>query len=968
MTPQLWAKIKPIFNHAIELPAQQREAYLRQACDGDEPMRQELQSLLAAHRDDASALDRLPRTAMANALALDPQDDGPALAGQRVGAYRLIERIGRGGMGDVYRAERADEQYLAQVAVKLVRTDSASAWVAARFKSERQLLAALEHRNIARLLDGGTTDAGMPYLVMELVEGQPIDSYCAAHEMGVTERVQLFQQVCAAVSFAHQQLIIHRDLKPGNILVKADGSVKLLDFGIAKLLEMPTATAPTVDATATQFHAMTLDYASPEQVRGARIVSTASDVYSLGVVLFRLLTGHGPYRSGKDSAQRFAEMLDDSEPLRASTLLRSAAVDAADLPLPLPLPGPGPPATLRRQLRGDLDNILAMALRKDPLKRYPSVERFADDLRRYLIGLPVLARGDHWKYRAGKFVTRNKFAVAASVLLVISMLAGIVTTTRQARIATAQTRLARQEADKQRAVQSFLTALFEKNTRQQPDAAKAREMPVRDVLVEASDRVLREFGDTPAVKIEVMNTVARLLMDIDEFDRAANLWRESLRIARQHALLQSDAYVVALIGAATANRLLGNGKEAADARDTALQVLDARGDQTSLLRARALSATIAQLASDPKREIALVTQAVELFRTRYATQPGYFSSMYVLGHLQRTQGDMQGAARRFAQATEVFERSGSKDFTNYGASYAWGALCLMQEGHVAESLAQYAKALPLLRRHAGDRSMFTRVQLGLYAQALHQSGDTRRANELFAEVLTPAALANASVVEFDTAVYHGEAMLAEGRPRAALASVNRFESNWLEFAKRYVPNGLQWLTVRARAQAELGQVVAARATLAHVEQLPSIYDQHPRDSQEYRAAVIEVSLKAGDVATARQALPPSSAPPSEFDISFLQLQIAHAWLLLAEHDAPGAVAAAGAGLDHLDQHAGLGSFPFLRAAFLHARAAANCAMARAEACIHDRDAAIALLQIHQAADSSALRAIRRLRASITKNS
>ncbi len=257
-------------------------------------------------------------------------------------------------------------------------------------------------------------------------------------------------------------------------------------------------------------------------------------------------------------------------------------------------------------MQGDLDNVLLMALRKEPERRYVSVDQFAEDLRNYLDGMPVRARGDSLRYRATKFMSRHKYAVTAASLAALALVAGIVTTTWQARIAAEQTRIAQEEVRKTRAVQSFMTALFEKNTRLQPDALKARNMPVHELLVAAGDKVLHEFTDTPAVRMEVMNTVARLLIDINEFDQASALSRESVKIARELHLTNSDAYVEALIGVAFSGRLLGRGEEAAESRDEALRVLDARNDQTSLLRARAMGTTIAQFSTDPKREIQLM--------------------------------------------------------------------------------------------------------------------------------------------------------------------------------------------------------------------------------------------------------------------------------------------------------------------------------------------------------------------------
>jgi tetratricopeptide (TPR) repeat protein/tRNA A-37 threonylcarbamoyl transferase component Bud32 len=840
--------------------------------------------------------------------------------GSRLGPYRLIELIGRGGMGEVYQAERADDHYQSRVAIKLVRVDHDASRVAWRFRSERQILAQLEHPNIARLIDGGATDEGVPYLVMELIAGQPIDVYCEERQLSVEQRVRLFLQVCAAVSFAHQRLVVHRDLKPGNILVTAEGTVKLLDFGIAKLLETEPATTAS-DMTATQVRVMTLEYASPEQVRGDPI-TTASDVYSLGVVLYRLLTGRSPYRED-NAAERAVEILSDSAPSKPSTAVNETRVRQAA--------GETAPQTqfarkrVRRALQGDLDNVLLMALRKEPERRYASVGQFSEDLRNYLDGMPVRARGDSLGYRASKFMSRHKYAVTAALLATLALVAGIVTTTWQARIAAEQTLIAQEEVRKTRAVQSFMTALFEKNTRLQPDALKARNMPVHELLVAAGDKVLHEFKDTPAVRMEVMNTVARLLLDINEFERASALSRESVKIARELHLTNSDAYVDALIGVAYSGRLLGRGEEAGESRDEALRVLDARNDHTSLLRARALGTTIAQFSTDPMREIRLMSAAVDLFKTRYPNDPGHFNSVYALGQLHRTQGDMHTAVEYFQAAIDVFQRSGLQAYSDLGASYAWAAFCEMQLGWVDDALRDYEKGIGLLRQHAGDVSIYTRIHLGLYGQALHQAGRIKQAHEYFDMVLTPEHVANPTAVEFDTAVYKAHGLLEEGHADQALAVLEPYRKQWLEFGKRFVPNGVQYLAVRARALASQGKVAAAKAELTHVPELPPFYGVPAQKADSYLAALIDVALAENDLPTARGALAQHGAleVPEEFDLDYLQLASDSARLKLRMGDSQGAVELIDAALAHLEKHAGQSNFAFMRRELQQVREAAG---------------------------------------------
>jgi serine/threonine protein kinase len=310
MTPERWQHVRTVFDHVASLPLVERAAYLDTACTGDADLRREVESLLLSHHEAG--------TEFLNTPAINLSRPAPSRVGRRIGAYNIVEEIGRGGMGEVYRAGRADGQYEKEVAIKLVRGGYDTASVLERFRHERQILASLDHPNIARLLDGGTTDEGLPYLVMELIEGTPIDQYCDARKLNVNERLGLFVQVCSAVQYAHQRLVIHRDIKPGNILVTKEGVPKLLDFGIAKILDPATSAATTVAGP------MTPEYASPEQIRGEPI-TTATDVYSLGVVLYQLLTGRSPYPKNTHVPHEYARAICEVEPERPSTAVLKPA-------------------------------------------------------------------------------------------------------------------------------------------------------------------------------------------------------------------------------------------------------------------------------------------------------------------------------------------------------------------------------------------------------------------------------------------------------------------------------------------------------------------------------------------------------------------------------------------------------------------------------------------------------------------
>lgn len=407
MTVADWQRVKTIFNMAVDLAAEQRTAYLHEACEGDAVLQGEVESLLASHEVTDGFLEN---TAVVQAARLFEEDQTRQWIGRRIGPYALVEEIGRGGMGQVFRARRADGQYQSEVAIKLVHGACESEVIKRRFLAERQILAGLVHPGIARLLDGGTTSDHVPYLVMELVEGRPIDDYCTAGKLAIVERLRLFLAVCEAVSFAHRHLVVHRDLKPSNIFITRDNTVKLLDFGVAKVLDSvapPGSAQPTV----TLMRALTLNFASPEQIRGEP-VTTASDVYSLGVLLYHLLTGRSPYRSANGPIGAISREI------------------CEQLPAPPSAVGSGPGAESTHhdwcsQLRGDLDSIAMLALQKDPSRRYSSVDLLAADLRRYLEYRPVLARGNAVPDRVNKFIRRNRMASAASLAALLAVVAGL---------------------------------------------------------------------------------------------------------------------------------------------------------------------------------------------------------------------------------------------------------------------------------------------------------------------------------------------------------------------------------------------------------------------------------------------------------------------------------------------------------------------------------------------------------------
>ena len=503
MTPEHWQRVKELVGQALEIDPAQRPAFLAQACAPNPSLLADVERLLAAEQRAGSVF--LNEPAPLQLVQPDSEQASDRRIGQVFGPYKIVSVIGEGGMGTVYRATRADDQYQKEVAIKLVHAGKDSAFVVFRFKNERQILAALDHPNIARLLDGGTTFDGVPYFAMELIEGQPIDAYCVLHHLSIDARVKLFLDVCSAVQYAHRRLIVHRDLKPGNILVTAEGVPKLLDFGIAKILD--AGVSQPIDQTTISLQILTPAYASPEQVRGEPI-TTSSDVYSLGVVLYELLTGIQPYRVASRTAESMARAIREQEPIRPSTAVRrmSSAAQGADADGKCETHSsaglPDSPEKLSKRLAGDLDNIVLMALRKEPDRRYASVEQLAEDLRRYMDNLPVHAAKDTLSYRTRKFIARHMAAVVAGFSIATILVGALLVTLREARIARQERVRAEQRFNDVRKLANSLMFDIHDSIQGLPGSTAARKMLV-DRALTYLDSLARDPGSDASLQREL---------------------------------------------------------------------------------------------------------------------------------------------------------------------------------------------------------------------------------------------------------------------------------------------------------------------------------------------------------------------------------------------------------------------------------------------------------------------------------
>lgn len=490
MTPERWQKIKPILEDALDMKPGVRNDFLKKICD-DEPMFREVDSLLNFGENEVDPFEQSAFEIVSENKTVSATN---SLIGRQIGKFKIISELGAGGMGTVYLAERADGEFEQQVALKLIKSGIGSDSIVRRFAGERQILASLAHPNIAHLIDGGTSDENLSYFVMEYVNGETITEFAQNHDLSLEERLKLFREVCSAVLFAHQNLIIHRDLKPSNILVTSARVPKLLDFGIAKLL-----TTEHNGETATQHFIFTPEYASPEQIRGENL-TTATDIYSLGVILYELLAGVRPFSFDGKNFGQIIETAAQMEPVRPSSRAGRRESDNAKKDTKYN-------THHQKLLRGDLDNIVLKALKKDPERRYASVEQFSEDIRRHLDGLPVFARQDTWSYRAEKFARRNSLVVASVAVAFVILIGGITATTILARRAFAEREKAERRFNDVRAMANSF--IFEVNEKIDESPIKARELLVTRA-VEYLDKLAGEAEDDIGLQAELASSYEKI--------------------------------------------------------------------------------------------------------------------------------------------------------------------------------------------------------------------------------------------------------------------------------------------------------------------------------------------------------------------------------------------------------------------------------------------------------------------------
>jgi len=712
----------------------------------------------------------------------------------RIGPYRILRALGAGGMGEVYLAERADAQFDQQVAIKVVHGGALARGVHSRLKMERQILAQLDHPNIAHLLDGGSMPDGTAYLVMEYIDGVAIDAFCDTHRLDIDARLKLFQTVCVAVHYAHQNLIVHRDLKPSNILVTATGVPKLLDFGIAKLLDERQSANHTVAVTHADIRVMTPEHASPEQVRGQPI-TTSSDIYVLGVLLYKLLCGASPFVIASMRLSEIERAICERDPLPPS---HAVSIDASEASQRIAAERGGSPSRLRRVLRGDLDNIIAMAMRKDPDRRYSSAQQMAGDIQRYLDGKPVIARRDTMSYRSAKFVTRHWLPVSTAAAILFLIIAFATTTYVQSlRIAAERDRVAEQrelvdhERVRAQEVSTFLVDLFKLSD---PQENRGNEVTARELLDSSAKRLRSSLQDQPETKAALLATVGAVYDSLGKYQDAMPVLDESLR-------LQKDSH-----GKSRLETLL----ELARARMGA-------GDVTG--------------AESP------VQEALHLAQTDFgadSAQTG--NALWVLGRLRHQQGQDGEAKKLYVRSLGVLENTAA---SQADVSQVLDDLAKVYYREQQWSLAKktYERALEIDRRVLGEEHPRVTEHLNNLAIVAQNSGDLKLAESLYQDG-----------IRRDVRIY------GENHPETAAAEINyasllQREGRLAEAEPLFRNNVAVRLSLYGPdhykvgyARVGLGNLLHEKGDLAGAEsefrQALTIYDKTLPANHQYRAALL----------------------------------------------------------------------------------------------------------------------------------
>ena len=717
LSPETWQSLSSLLDQAMDLAPDGRAAWLEEVARTQPTLVPTLARLLEAHAsgERTDVLGKSPAAPFAEGM---PGEENGLEAGDRVGPYRLLRPIGSGGMADVWLAERDDGAFAREVALKLPLVSRLRRDLAVRFARERDILARLEHPHIARLYDAGVSADGLPFLAMEYVDGRPITIWCDEHRVDVAGRIRLFAQVLSAVQFAHANLVIHRDLKPSNILVTDDGQVRLLDFGIAKLLAPDEERAPETLLTRSSGRALTPEYASPEQMRGEAL-TIASDVYSLGVVLFEVLAGTRPYRLKIESAAHLEEAILDAEPLRPSADLTDAVAASRGVS----------PGRLAKQLAGDLDTVVLKALAKSPGSRYATALALAEDLQRHLDGLPVLARRPSAWYRLRKFVGRNRWPVLVGAGAASALIAATAIALTQAHRATEQQRVAQTEARKATAVKDFLVDLLGVADPAGASGKRPGQITLQEAIDGATGRIGSALADQPEAKMAVLDALSSVYESLDQNERSMALLRDALALSERHDGVPHPNQALFLTELANIEMFAGRSEDARRWLDRAEAVFRALGDTTSLAFAHALKihGNLVRRGAAPDFQTAtvLLEQSVALFRARYPHDQGRSGALFYLAQTLRS---VDAADRAEAIADEAVALAGESKMPGFDIPNAYSLRAAIREsnGDLRGADSDYAAATAAYEKTAGEAHFLTLQNVGLHGMTLVELGQRDR--------------------------------------------------------------------------------------------------------------------------------------------------------------------------------------------------------------------------------------------------
>ena len=724
-----WQQIKSVFEQVVDMEGSARVAHLDKCCGEDADLRSSVQSLLAV---DGSKADPLLHAVGAAAESL-LEDHRDRLLGTRVGPYRVVSILGHGGMSVVYRGERDDSQYTQVVAIKVLQHASVHPRLRSRLHSERHILATLDHGSIARLIDSGDLEDGTPYLVMEYVDGESIDSYCDNRTLFIRERLELFISVCAAVHYAHRNLVVHRDIKASNIFVTDEGNPKLLDFGIAKLLA-PENLSHTLPVTRLQERILTPENAAPEQVLG-RPITTATDIYALGVLLYQLLTGRSPYRLLSYSQLQLERAICMDDPARPSQVVVSKLKGETDVDRSRISDRRGlSPQRLRTRLSGDLDAIVGMAMRKEPDRRYSSVEAFSDDLRRHLLGQPVRARQGDWRYNATKFLRRNLLAAVATgaAFVGLAVIAGVTLWENhrilQARDATAL------ERDRAQQVSAFMVDVF---SQADPFVAQGKAPTAKELLDQGAEKIKGNLNLQPEVRAQLLESIGLAYRRQGSNDRAIPLFEQAVAIRREARQLDYGKLAAALANLSQALTDAGRLGAAEDNIKEALAL--SRSGPPSVETADILyqyGFFSLNAKSDPEAATKLFTEALAIYRSVAGDQRlGIATTLGALSGAAQWAGQFANAEQLMRESMNLLGATVGRNHPDYAAEMANLGYLLMQQGKYAEAEQKLNEAMQIERGDFGvDNPRLASIEANL-GTVYEREGDPARAMAITQDAL-----------------------------------------------------------------------------------------------------------------------------------------------------------------------------------------------------------------------------------------